>query len=438
MRSNQSCLRPWLSASARLAGLIAAVIAVPATVFAEANYVYHERTANNPGCGAGNYVDLLAPLASQSVTIRYKVEYQNFTDQTRLYYTTDGSTPSGALGVGSGTTLVVNGSYHCTFGGPVVDVVNAIIPAQAGGTTVKYIVSAWHSGGGAEIFANGPGAPCSCGAPTSSSALATVFQYTVVAPEISVQQPVGTDRVSGAASIGFGSVNVGASSAAVTFTITNSGTSDLTLGTISKDGANAGEFSVGVPGTTTLAPGTSTTFDVTFSPAALGARTAAIHIANNDSDENPFDIALTGTGVDTTPPAITCPLAVTVQCDADVPSANFSGGTATDTVDPSPAVTHVSDSPSGSCPKIITRTYRATDASGNTNDCTQLLTVADTTPPSLTCPAAASVQCFGDLPAANPGLVVALDNCGVATTSHAGDTFAIRGCGWRETGCYRG
>jgi len=147
--------------------------------FAEANYVYHERTGANPGCGAVAYVPVLNPTSAQAYDLRFKVEYQFFTDALRVYYTTDGSTPAGAFGTPSGTTAVVNGSYLCTFGSPLVDVCGATIPAQPAGTVVKYIVSASHSGGGAEIFANGPGAPCSCGTSTSSSGLATVFQYTV-------------------------------------------------------------------------------------------------------------------------------------------------------------------------------------------------------------------------------------------------------------------
>jgi len=39
-----------------------------------------------------------------------------------------------------------------------------------------------------------------------------------------------------------------------------------------------------------LAPGASTTFSVTFTPAAAGIRNAAIHIVSNDADETPFDI----------------------------------------------------------------------------------------------------------------------------------------------------
>src|SRR6185369_642422 len=87
--------------------------------------------------------------------------------------------PAGALGVGSGTTLVVSGAYQCTFtqGADTVDVCSATIPAQPAGTVVKYIVSAWHSGGGPEIFANS-GTCVSCG-DCETSTCATPFQYTV-------------------------------------------------------------------------------------------------------------------------------------------------------------------------------------------------------------------------------------------------------------------
>ena len=46
----------------------------------------------------------------------------------------------------------------------------------------------------------------------------------------------------------------------------------------------------------------ATTFQVRFSPTASGLRTATLSITNNDSDENSFDLTLTGTGVDLTPP----------------------------------------------------------------------------------------------------------------------------------------
>ena len=64
---------------------------------------------------------------------------------------------------------------------------------------------------------------------------------------------------------------------------------------VTKDGAAAADFTVSSLAASTLAAGASTTFTVRFAPTALGSRSAALHIASNDADENPFDITLTGT-----------------------------------------------------------------------------------------------------------------------------------------------
>jgi hypothetical protein len=67
---------------------------------------------------------------------------------------------------------------------------------------------------------------------------------------------------------------------------------------ITIDGANASDFSVTASPTAPVSgPTGSTTFTVTFTPAARGTSTAALHIASNDADESPFDIALTGSGL---------------------------------------------------------------------------------------------------------------------------------------------
>ena len=67
---------------------------------------------------------------------------------------------------------------------------------------------------------------------------------------------------------------------------------------MSIDGANTSDFTVSAAlGSTTLVPGATTTFAVTFAPTGLGARTATLHVASNDPDENAFDINLTGTGI---------------------------------------------------------------------------------------------------------------------------------------------
>jgi autotransporter-associated beta strand protein len=117
------------------------------------------------------------------------------------------------------------------------------------------------------------------------------------APEITVEQPLATNLTDGSSTINLGSINTGSSSSPVTFTVKNTGSSDLTSLAITKDGTNNADYVVSALGATTLAPAASTTFTVTFSPGAAGSRIAAIHIASNDADENPFDISLTGIGV---------------------------------------------------------------------------------------------------------------------------------------------
>ena len=119
---------------------------------------------------------------------------------------------------------------------------------------------------------------------------------TVPAPEIVVEQPVGSSLVDGTAKKSFGTVKVGKTGTAQTFTIKNTGTANLTGLAITKDGAQKTDFIVGVLAKTTLAPGASTTFKVTFKPTAKGTRNAAIHIKSNDATENPFDIKLAGMG----------------------------------------------------------------------------------------------------------------------------------------------
>ena len=99
----------------------------------------------------------------------------------------------------------------------------------------------------------------------------------------------------------FGNVNVSAGIMIRTFTIQNTGIQNLNLtGTgptyIAISGVNAADFTVTANPTTPIAASGSTTFSITFDPSALGVRTATITIANNDSDENPYDFSIQGTG----------------------------------------------------------------------------------------------------------------------------------------------
>ncbi len=132
---------------------------------------------------------------------------------------------------------------------------------------------------------------------SGSTATGSDMTFTTQMPEIAIEQPVGTLLTDGAASVSFGSVALG-SNTSKTFAIKNTGTADLTGLSITRDGANAAEFTVTAnPALSVTGPDGSTSFTVRFAPGGTGTRSASIHIASNDGDENPFDIVLTGTGI---------------------------------------------------------------------------------------------------------------------------------------------
>lgn len=119
----------------------------------------------------------------------------------------------------------------------------------------------------------------------------TVMRYLADRPEIVVEQPAGFPLVAGASSVGMAVV----SNTSKTFTIRNTGTANLTGLAVSLQGANAGYFSLGSLGASTLAPGASTTFTATVPPpqsTPVGFQSATMRIVSNDADESPFDVTL--------------------------------------------------------------------------------------------------------------------------------------------------
>ena len=142
---------------------------------------------------------------------------------------------------------------------------------------------------------------------------------------------------------------------------------------------------------------------------------------------------------DQTPPQVTCPGPVTVECLWQIPQPNPALVTASDNCGQAPVVTFVSDVQSGSgCPIIVTRTYKATDACGNETSCQQIITVRDQTPPQITCPQPVTVNCIANIPAPDPNLVTASDNCGqVPVVTFVSDVQSGSGCPITVTRTYR-
>lgn len=100
----------------------------------------------------------------EAVTIFFRVSFQFTYDRVAVYFTNDGSDPNGTFGVGSGATQV-----HSTINGLATFVRNettvegvrdwwkTTLPINTRGynQTIRYKITAWSSGGGGEIAANG-------------------------------------------------------------------------------------------------------------------------------------------------------------------------------------------------------------------------------------------------------------------------------------------
>ncbi|MHC5002897.1 MAG: HYR-like domain-containing protein, partial [Planctomycetota bacterium] len=99
--------------------------------------------------------------------------------------------------------------------------------------------------------------------------------------------------------------------------------------------------------------------------------------------------------IDTTPPVLTCPDDVSVECGGGTDPADTGTATATDDCEaPFTGAITYSDvtTPGASCAtdgilRTITRTWSTSDACGNTATCVQTIEVIDTTPPSIDTPA---------------------------------------------------
>lgn len=144
------------------------------------------------------------------------------------------------------------------------------------------------------------------------------------------------------------------------------------------------------------------------------------------------------TVVDETAPALTVPADTMIDCADETGPSNTGAASATDDCDPAPAVSFSDSSAPGACPEVsvITRTWTATDACGNSVDGDQTIGLEDTTAPVLTVDTtpitATDVDCSGDeavtLPAATAtddcdGSPVVSDNA--PATFPAGETTAV-------------
>ena len=117
------------------------------------------------------------------------------------------------------------------------------------------------------------------------------------------------------------------------------------------------------------------------------------------------------------PPVLRCPMDVLVECPTDTqPDRDSLIGYARATDDCGKAKLSYNDSRENMCGNIyiVSREWHAVDNCGNVSTCTQMITVMDNTPPTLSCPDSVTIELTAN-PAPNPdnevGFATATDTC---------------------------
>jgi hypothetical protein len=94
----------------------------------------------------------------------------------------------------------------------------------------------------------------------------------------------------------FGDYMVGTSSVPATVTLTNKGSTALTMNSITLGGANPGDFSQTNTCGSSVGAGASCTITATFTPTVAGPRAASVSISDSDVS-SPQSVSLSGTGL---------------------------------------------------------------------------------------------------------------------------------------------
>jgi hypothetical protein len=168
---------------------------------------------------------------------------------------------------------------------------------------------------------------------------------------------------------------------------------------------------------------------VRFTVLACAVFTGALYPAMSRANCNPDGVWCTDLPQFNNPPADT-----TVQCYAEIPAPpedlTATGQCCWDTVYATPALPGTDNLGKG-CenePRIITRSWTATDACNNTATWTQTITVQDTTDPEVTPPQDRTVECGDSTEPSVTGEPTVTDNCDAGLTATPSDTETPGSC----------
>lgn len=125
------------------------------------------------------------------------------------------------------------------------------------------------------------------------------YNLTLIGVDVEINLKQSTTNIADGGTYNYSDTDIG-NNTDVIFTIENTGSAsyDLSITTpLTLSGTNKDQFSVTVEPASAVAAGNSTTFTVRFSPTSEGSKSTSIAIENNDANENPYDLNLTGTGI---------------------------------------------------------------------------------------------------------------------------------------------
>ncbi len=156
-------------------------------------------------------------------------------------------------------------------------------------------------------------------------------------------------------------------------------------------------------------------FSDSITPGCGATKTIVRTWTATDACGNTTRVPQTITVRDTVKPSLIVPPALTLECPAD--TGTNATGTATALDACGGVVISYSDVVAEGCgnTKVVTRTWSAMDACGNLSTGVQVLTVKDTTRPTLTMPANVTLECPADVSTNATGTAAAADACGNVT-----------------------
>jgi len=206
--------------------------------------------------------------------------------------------PGFSDGIATYTSLALNGSDTLYVTYPEGGNSAKATVMKFNGTSWENVGTVGFSGGSADytsLALDGNGTPYVAYQDGGNSDKATVMRFEE--PEIDVQRPGGI-------SIGDGNTDglgyQAAGTIVLDYVIDNSaGTADLIIpagGVSASNYSNSSNFSVNTTLPLTIATGNTETLQISFDVDSIGAFSFDMDIANNDSDENPYDIQIRGAG----------------------------------------------------------------------------------------------------------------------------------------------